>query len=253
LNRIAQQRFQAAGYSVSPSGVQMRFVASVILASVVLAASAEAGPITPYSNRGAFNTAVGANTTDDFGPSFAFPISTGVLNSTTNLVTSSGGPILPGRVQPGVSYSTPIGTGNFFNIDGGGGFVGGFLDGGIGNFSPLTVSFASPIAAFGFDTNDLMGQSFDITFNFSAGAPTLQNYAVPGTSFFGFQSTAADISSVRIVGTGNQSFTFALDNFSVGGSPGGTPPPSVPEPASLVLFGTGLVGLVGVARRRLRK
>ena len=36
---------------------------------------------------------------------------------------------LPGDIAAGVTYSTPVGDSFFFNIDAGGGFVGGFLDG----------------------------------------------------------------------------------------------------------------------------
>ena len=226
-------------------------VAIVLL--VGLSRSADAGGITDFSDRPTFNTAIGVPlTVEDFTSSEHFPITTGILNSETNLVVEEGTPITPGLIQPGVTYSTPIRNdapaGFFFNIDAGGGFTGGFLDGlGVGSpGSALTTTFNNPVNGFGFDTNDLMGTQFTITINFTSGPADVQTLPVSGDSFFGFVSTATDIQSATLFGNSTE-FTFALDNFTFPTSAAN----AVPEPSSAVL--ASLAALTGVAcgwRRR---
>ncbi len=174
-----------------------------------------------FDDRTAFDAAVGSTTLEDFTDNFHFPISTGILNSATNLVVAFGSPILPGDIEPGVTYSMPIGTGNFFNIDFGGNFVGGFLDG-LTNpeFDPVTIAFDNPVAAFGFDMNQLMGGSFDITIQFTSAPDFVGNFPVTQSSsleFVGFQSEQIDIETVIIQGDGTAGFDYAFDNFAFGG------------------------------------
>jgi len=174
-----------------------------------------------FDDRTAFDAAVGSTTLEDFTDTFHFPISTGILNSATNLVVTFGSPILPGDIQPGVTYSMPIGTGQFFNIDAFGGFVGGFLDG-LKNpeFDPVTIAFDNPVAAFGFDMNQLMGGSFDITIQFTSGPDFVGNFPVTQSlslEFVGFQSEQIDIETVIIQGDGTGGFDYAFDNFAFGG------------------------------------
>jgi hypothetical protein len=142
-----------------------------------------------------------------------------------------------------------VGQGNYFNIDAGGGFVGGFLDG----FSPsdrdLTITYSPLISAFGFDTNSLM-PDFDITINFLSGPSYTGNFTgITGSQFFGFQSNAADIQSVLISGN-NSFFGFAIDNHSFGGN--AAVATSVPEPFTVLgtIFGAGY-GVV--LKRKLAK
>jgi len=174
-----------------------------------------------FDDRTAFDAAVGSTTLEDFTDTFHFPISTGILNSATNLVVTFGSPILPGDIQPGVTYSMPIGTGQFFNIDAFGGFVGGFLDG-LKNpeFDPVTIAFDNPVGAFGFDMNQLMGNSFDITIQFTSGPDFVGNFPVTQSlslEFVGFQSEQIDIETVIIQGDGTGGFDYAFDNFAFGG------------------------------------
>lgn len=232
----------------------MNFARRSFLSLVVLLATgaiAQAGMITTYADRTTFETALGGPiTVETFTEVAHFPISTGILNSSTNLVVDSGPPILPGDIKPGVTYSTAIGTGFFFNIDSGGGYVGGFLDGFAQSTyaNALTITFDNPVSGFGFDTNSLMGSGFDVAINFTSGPAYANNFAVAPNlgplQFFGFTSDMGDISSVVILGKGNAIFSFALDNFTFGGST------VVPEPSSLALTAIGGLGLIGLARRR---
>jgi hypothetical protein len=214
---------------------------SILLVTV---SSANAGIISTYSDRTTFDNAVGTTTIEDFTDSTHYPLSSGVLNSSS---TEAG--LVAGDIESGVTYSTTIGTGNFFNIDAGGGYTGGMLDSAGGDHE-LTITLDNSISAFGFDTNQLMGSLFDIVINFSSGGSTSLQFSVAQSlnmEFFGFQSSLSDIDSVLISGN-DQTFNFIIDNFAFGGSSS----INVPEPSIIALLGFGLAGL-GFARRRKMK
>ena len=212
---------------------------------------ANALPVTSYTDRPTFEAAIGGpGTLEDFTSTSHYPISTGILNSATNLPEIN---LYPGDIKPGVTYSTPIGTSFFFNIDTGVGYSGGFLDGFYGDDPnrKLTITFDNPVKGFGFDTNFEMGEYFDVQINFLSDSPVTQRYNVSGPmEFFGFASTSSDILSAVIGGQGNFSFAFALDNFEFGGTATQVPEPptQVPEPATALLLGVGLVGIAGMKK-----
>ena len=220
----------------------MNKISSIFLASafVISANAASATVITEFTNRTIFDAAVGSTQIEDFTDSAHFPITSGVLNSST---TDAG--LNAGDIVDGVTFSTPVGSGLFFNIDSGAGYDGGFLDSlRSSGDRALTVTFDAPVAAFGFDTNGQMGSAFDVTINFDAGSPFTDTLRLLFTSlrFFGFQSDEADIASVVIQGnnTGTSGANYALDNFSFGGQ-GSGPTEELPEP--------GMLGLARPARR----
>lgn len=228
-------------------GVLASLTLAVIAGTCFLATAAQAGTITETDRTTVLTNLGGLALVEDFTSSEHFPISTGILNSTTNLVVANGSPIAPGTILPGVTYSTPIGSGFFFNIDRGSGtgFTGGFLDT-ITGPNALTVQFTAAQTAFGFDTNALMGSSFDITIEFLGGGSFSDTLSIPNTlvlTGFGFISSAEDITSAVIVNTNTTTgIGFAVDNFTYA-SP-------VSEPASLALLGTAFAGFSLTRRRK---
>ena len=114
-----------------------------------------------------------------------------------------------------------------------------------------TFSFASPIDSFGAyitgTETDLPG---DITVNFTDGSiETLALTKTPdggGVLYFGFTDAGASISSVTFTEgpTGSSRDIWGIDDVTFGAT--------VPEPGSILLFGTGLAGLAGVIRRKMK-
>jgi hypothetical protein len=129
-----------------------------------------------------------------------------------------------------------------FNTTSGGSQWLGFAEG------TATFSFASPITAFGMwitGVQTVFTSSFTLTFNDG----TAQSLNLPinvngGTSYFGFTDTSS-FSSLTITNLSNDAWGIDDVSYSTASA--------VPEPSTLLMFGSGLVGLAGIARRRFTR
>src|SRR5688572_612496 len=154
-----------------------------------------------------------------------------------------------------VDFTSASGNGNL-------GVSGGqaVLVGGTGNtpFSNVTVQLENGATfqklIFNIDvTNGLQNASVQFTVNYTlAGGQVFQQvFSVDanGQNFFGIEAAeGAVINSVTIQALGNTTFSeinqWRLGGFNTVGE--------VPEPASLFLMGSGLAGMAGMVRRRLK-
>ena len=94
---------------------------------------------------------------------------------------------------------------------------------------------------------------FTVNYTLAGGQVFNQVFTVDtnGQNFFGIQAAeGAVINSVTVQGLGNTTFSD-INQWRMGGF--STPQTEVPEPASLLLLGSGLVGAAGAARRRYNR
>lgn len=165
-------------------------------------------------------------------------------------------------IFPGAGTATLTGAGNIAEVPTGtNGFgrypISGdkYLD---TNSALFAVEFDDPVVAFGFygiDIGDFNGQ---IELEFSNGGTT--TYAIPHTTnspggsvlYYGLIDSDHAFTKVSFVNNGSGADVFGFDDLTIGNLEQVQLVPN-PEPGSIALFTTGLIGLVGYGWRRKRQ
>jgi hypothetical protein len=238
--------------------------AALVMLSLILGAPAYADTIITFNNGN------GCGTSNCFGNSLTLTIHpTGGTNYTVTLVIDTTGNTSPGTGIGGVNFKFGTGITSVTPVLFQGGSTLGWGTIVSTGLNANTVCNGGGGASFGC-SEDTAFVNFNVTQLASLSPPVfptaIASLPNAGTYTWVWNVTATgtvagnDIHVGALFGhidTGNPSgnpkkitYQFKSNNIiSAFGQP--PPPPQVPEPSSLVLLGTGLVGVAGMIRRRL--
>jgi hypothetical protein len=122
---------------------------------------------------------------------------------------------------------------------------------------PIVMFFSQPVAAVALDGGyfNAIGATSITGFDVLGNVLGSFTNSILGIENYGFADASGNnvISGLAFYITGDEPAGFAIDNVQFGSASVVIIPTVTPEPASLALLATGLVGVFGVARRRHRK